>query len=45
MEYNKLIVVIFPLLAGCCISWIMKNEDTGFEPATFNRHGVSEKTL
>ena len=28
MEYNKLIVVIFPLLAGCCISWIMKNRNT-----------------
>jgi hypothetical protein len=28
MEYNKLIVVICPLLIGCCISWIMKNEDT-----------------
>ena len=45
MEYNKLIVVIFPLLAGCCISWIMKNRDTGFEPAAFNRYGVSGKTL
>jgi len=26
VEYNKLIVIIFPLLAGCCISWIIKNE-------------------
>jgi len=26
IEYNKLIIVIFPLLAGCCISWIMKKE-------------------
>jgi hypothetical protein len=28
IEYNKLIVVNFPLLIGCCISWIMKRGET-----------------
>jgi len=25
-EYNKLIIVTFPLIAGCAISWILKNK-------------------
>jgi len=28
-EYNKLIIVTFPLIAGCAISWIFKSRKSG----------------
>ena len=38
IEYNKLIIVTFPLLTGCVIHWIIKKDKKPVAPYTKNHY-------
>ena len=39
-EYNKLIIIIFPVMAGCIISWILSSRKIPRHPPP-NRSGIT----